>query len=45
MIFAEVKSIIFKNKQNIPWNDVEDYLKGFIGIEIIVKEYGDVIHI
>ena len=45
MIFAEVKSIIFKNKQNIPWNDVEDYLKGLIGIEIIVKEYGDVIHI
>lgn len=45
MIFAEVKSIIFKNKQNIPWNDVEDYLKGFIGIEIIVKEYGDVIYI
>jgi hypothetical protein len=45
MIFAEVKSIIFKNKQNIPWNDVEDYLKDFIGNEIIVKEYGDVIHI
>lgn len=45
MIFAEVKSIIFKNKQNIPWNAVEDYLKGLIGKEIIVKEYGDVIHI
>ncbi len=45
MIFAEVKRIIFKNKQNIPGNAVEDYLKGFIGKEILVKEYGDVIHI
>lgn len=45
MIFAEVKSIIFKNKQNIPWNDVENLLKGFIGKEIIAKKYGDVIHI
>ena len=45
MVFAEVKSIIFTNKQNIPWNDVEDFLKGFIGKEILVKKYGDVIHI
>jgi len=45
MIYAEVKSIIFKNKQNIPWNSVEDYLKRFIGKEVIVKEYGDVIRI
>lgn len=45
MIFAVVKCIIFKNKQNIPWNDVEVFLKGFIGKKIIVKEYGDVINI
>ena len=45
MTFAEVKSIIFRNKQNIPWNDVEGFLKGFIGKEITVKKYGDVIRI
>ncbi len=45
MIFVEVKNIIFKNKQNIPWNDVEVFLKGFIGIDVTVKKYGDIIHI
>ena len=39
MIYTEVKSIIFRNKQNIPWNDVEKFLKAFIGREIMVKEY------
>ena len=43
MTYAVVKNIIFTNKQNIPWNDVEDYLKDFIGKEVTVKEYGDVI--
>ncbi len=43
MIYTEVKSIIFKNKQNIPWNDVEAFLKRFIGKEVIVEKYGDVI--
>ena len=42
MIFVEVKNIIFKNKQNIPWNDVEVFLKGFIGIDVTVKKYGDI---
>lgn len=45
MTYAVVKNIIFTNKQNIPWNDVEDYLKDFIGKEVTVKEYGDVIYI
>ena len=29
MTYAVVKNIIFTNKQNIPWDDVEDYLKDF----------------
>lgn len=45
MIYAEVKSIIFTNKQNISWNAVEDYLKGYIGKKVEVKKYRDVIHI
>ncbi len=45
MTFASVKCIIFKNKQNIPWDEVEEFLKGFIGKEVTVKEYGDVIRI
>ena len=45
MVYADVVKIIFKNKQNIPWNEVEQYLKKYIGKSFIVKEYGDVIHI
>jgi len=45
MVFADVPGIIFSGKQNIPWNDVEKYLKKYIGQEFQVKEYGDVIHI
>ena len=45
MIYAEVERVIFKNKQNIPWNDVEVYLKKFIGTGVTVKQYGDIIHI
>ncbi len=45
MKYAEIKRIIFKNKQNIPWNDVEVYLKRLIGIDVIVEQYGDTIHI
>ena len=45
MIYANVPQIIFKNKQNIPWNEVEQYLKKYIGKSFLVKEYGDVIHI
>lgn len=45
MVYANVPQIIFKNKQNIPWNEVEQYLKKYIGKSFVVKEYGDVIHI
>ena len=45
MIYADVKEIIFKNKQNIPWNDVEVFLKKYIGTDVLVKKYGDVIYI
>lgn len=31
MTYADVSQIIFNNKQNIPWNDVEQYLKRYIG--------------
>ncbi len=45
MIYANVPQIIFKNKQNIPWNEVEQYMKKYIGKSFVVKEYGDVVHI
>ena len=45
MTCVEIKRIIFKNKQNIPWNDVEVFLKKYIGMDVTVKKYGDVIHI
>ncbi|MDE5866892.1 MAG: hypothetical protein K2H31_09885 [Lachnospiraceae bacterium] len=31
MIYANVPQIIFKNKQNIPWNEVEQYTKKLRG--------------
>jgi len=42
---ALVENIIFMNKQNIPWNQVEQYLKRYVGKEYQVEETGDVIHI
>ena len=36
-----IDAIIFVGKQNIPWKDVEVYLKQYIGHRIIVKEYKD----
>lgn len=42
---SEIKNIIFLNKQNIPWNDVEQYLKRYIGKEFIVQQYQDCIGI
>ena len=41
----EIHEIIFKNKQNIPWNDVEKYLKKYIGSTYIVEIYKDKISI
>ena len=45
MEYIEVKSIIFKGKQNIPWADVERYLGKYEGQVIRVKETGDEIRI
>ena len=45
MLYANVKVIIFKNKQNIKWNEVEKYLKTFIGKRHIVKVNGDEINV
>ena len=42
---ACIENIIFMNKQNIPWNQVEKYLKQYVGKEYQVEETGDVIHI
>lgn len=45
MKYVCVEKILFKNKQNIQWKEVEIFLKRYIGINVIVKEYGDVIFI
>lgn len=42
---AYVENIIFMNKQNISWSDVERYLKRYIGESYQVIETGDVINI
>ena len=33
------------NKQNIPWNQVEQYLKKYIGLSYKVEESEDVIYV
>ena len=40
-----IEKAIFGNKQNIPWNDVEQYLKQYIGQAYLVEESQDMIHI
>lgn len=42
---SQIDKIIFRNKQNIPWNDVEQYLKRYIGRTFVVRMYQDRIHI
>lgn len=42
---AIIENIIFMNKQNISWNQVEQYLKQYVGNEYQIEETGDVIHI
>lgn len=42
---SEIKKVIFLSKQNIPWNDVEQYLKYYIGKMYVVQEYQDYISI
>jgi len=38
-----IEDIIFLNKQNIPWNEVETYLKRYVEDEYIVAETKDTI--
>lgn len=45
MEYIELNEIIFTGKQNIKWNEVEKYLKRFLGMSFTVEEYGDVLHI
>lgn len=42
---AYIEKIIFINKQNIPWSEVEQYLKKYVGNHYVVKESGDNIYI
>jgi len=42
---AYIEDIIFVGKQNIPWSQVETYLKQYIGKRYVVKETGDVINV
>ena len=44
-VYSDVSEILFKNKQDIPWNDVEQYLKKYVGHSYIVTAYGDEIWI
>ena len=41
--YVAIDSIIFNNKQNIPWNEVEKYLKRYIGGKYKIKGYDDII--
>ena len=45
MNVAYIEDIIFLSKQNIAWNQVEQYLKTYIGKSYIVEETKDVISI
>ena len=40
---AYIEDIIFLNKQNIPWNEVEEYLKKYVEDSYMVEETKDVI--
>ena len=40
-----IPDIIFKGRRDIPWKEVEVYLKRYTGFQIKVLEYWDVIHI
>ncbi len=45
MKYIEITETIFTGKQNIPWMDVEKYIRRYDGKEITNLEYGDVIRI
>ena len=37
--------IIFSNKQNIDWNEVERYLERYVGELVEIAETGDIIYL
>lgn len=40
-----INDILFKGRQNIKWNEVESYIKQYVGDFIDIEETGDVIYI
>ena len=40
-----IPEIIFKNKQNIDWNEVEDYLLQYVGEIVTITESDDVVYV
>ncbi|MCD7982182.1 MAG: hypothetical protein LUF32_07725 [Clostridiales bacterium] len=40
-----IPDIIFKNRQNIDWSAVEDYLKRYMGEIVTIAETGDIVYI
>lgn len=40
-----IKKRLFKGKRDVPWDDVEEYLKRYIGRSFAVETTGDVIYI
>lgn len=40
-LLVKIETVVFSNKQNIPWNDVEVYLKRFVGETHVVNSTGD----
>ncbi len=45
MQYIQLENILFTGRQKIQWDEVEKYLKTFLGANYAVKEYGDVLHI
>lgn len=43
MQYIEIPKVLFRGKQNIPWDDVEQYLRKYDGLSVANKSYGDVI--
>lgn len=45
MEYIQLDEIIFTGKQTIKWKEVEEYLKRYVGMSFIVKEYDDLLHV
>ncbi len=40
-----IHDVLFKGRQDIKWDDVEDYIKKYVGEIIEIAETGDIVHI